>query len=48
MNIPNFNALKPMSQFGPRQTMAQGYSSGVLKNAIEAAATVEEVKEVAW
>lgn len=29
MNIPNFNALKPMSQFGPRQNMAQGYSSGV-------------------
>lgn len=29
MNIPNFNALKPMSRFGPRPNMAQGYGNAV-------------------
>lgn len=34
--IPNFNFLsRPMSQFGPRQTMAQGYS-GTVSNAVPA------------
>lgn len=30
MNIPNLNAMsRPMSQFGPAQSMAQGYSNNV-------------------
>ncbi len=35
MNIPNFSTMsRPMSQFGPAQTMAQGYS-GTVSNAVQ-------------